>query len=181
VALVAFAIFVELFWKTDMRSLLSRFALVSAGVLSAVSINAQAADGALSIRAGVADTTCLINRVASRSAANIEATLPTVPAGSLAASSDAAGTSKMGDTPMALSGCSGLATKALVRFENGATVDQPNSYLKNVFLGNGAKNGAIRLLNDQLKPTDIRSNTNNDIAQNGTPIVGGSAILNYFA
>lgn len=164
-----------------MRSLLSTFALVSAGVFGAVSINAQAADGALSIRGGVADTTCLINRVASRSPANIEATPPMVPAGSLAASGDVAGALKMGDSQMVLSGCSGLATKALVRFENGATVDQPNSYLKNVLLGNGAKNVEIRLLNDQLQPIDIRSNTNNDIAQNGTPIGDGSAILNYFA
>jgi major type 1 subunit fimbrin (pilin) len=156
-----------------MRSLLSTLALVSAGVLGAVSINAQATDGALTIRGSVADTTCLINGVATRSSANIEATLPMARAGSLAASGDAAGTSKLGDAQMVLSGCSGLATKALVRFENGATVDQTNGYLKNVFLGNGAKNVEIRLLNDQLRPVDIRSNTNIDLVQNGAPIVSG--------
>jgi major type 1 subunit fimbrin (pilin) len=164
-----------------MKSLLSTLALVSAGVLGITSINAQAADGALAIQGLVADSTCSINGIASGGQANIEATLPMVPAGSLTAAGDVAGTSKMGDIQMVLSGCSGLATKALARFENGPTIDQTNGYLKNMFLGNGAKNVQIRLLNDQLQPIDIRNNTNNEIAENGKPIVGGSAILNYFA
>ena len=180
-ALVTFAIFVGLFWKTGMKSLFSTLALVSVGVLGVASINAQAAEGMLAIRGVVADTTCSINGVASGSEANLQTTLPMVPAGSLTAAGDVAGMSKMGDIQMVLSGCSGLATKALARFENGPTVDQTNGYLRNVFLGNGAKNVQIRLLNDQLQPIDIRSNTNNEIAENGKPIVGVSAILNYFA
>jgi major type 1 subunit fimbrin (pilin) len=164
-----------------MKSLLSTLALISAGVFGVVSINAQAADGILAVRGVVADTTCSINGVESGSQANIMTTLPIVPVGSLSTAGDVAGTSKMGDIQMVLSGCAGIATKAVARFENGPTIDQTNGYLKNVFLGDGAKNVEIRLLNDQLQPIDIRNNTNNDIAQNGKPIVGGSAILNYYA
>jgi major type 1 subunit fimbrin (pilin) len=164
-----------------MKSLFSTFAFVSAGLLGVASINAQAADGTVAIRGAVADTTCSINGATAGSQANVSVYLPVVPAGSLAVAGDVAGTSNMGDIQMVLSGCAGLATKAIARFENGSTVDQSNGFLKNEFLGNGAKNVEIRLLNDQLQPIDIRNGNNNRISDNGKPITGGSAILNYFA
>ncbi|CAB3761035.1 fimbrial protein [Paraburkholderia solisilvae] len=164
-----------------MKSLLSTLALVSAGLVGVASINAHAADGTLDVRGAITDTTCSINGAETGSLANISANLPEVPAGSLTVAGDVAGTSNMGDIQMVLSGCSGLATKALARFENGPTVDQSNGYLKNVVLGDAAKNVEIRLLNDQLQPIDIRDGTNNQIAENGKPITSGSAILNYFA
>ena len=37
------------------------------------------------------------------------------------------------------------------------------------------------MLNAQPQPIDIRTNTNNDIANNAVAISSGSAILNYFA
>jgi major type 1 subunit fimbrin (pilin) len=157
-----------------MKFLLSTIALISAGLIGIVSIDAQAADGTLAIRGAVADTTCSINGLASGSQANIDVNLPVVPASSLAVTGDVAGTSHMGDIQMVLSGCSGMATKALARFENGPTVDQANGYLKNEFLGNGAKNVEIRLLNDQLQPIDIRNGINNEIVDNGKPITSGS-------
>jgi len=164
-----------------MKSRLSTLAFISAGVFGVASLNAHAADGTLAIRGAVADTTCSINGVASGSQTNIDVNLPVVPAGSLVVAGEVAGTSHMGDIQMALSGCTGLATKAIARFENGPTVDQETGFLKNEFLGNGAKNVEIRLLNDQLQPIDIRNGNNNRISENGKPITGGSAILNYFA
>ena len=153
-----------------MKSLFSTFAFVSAGLLGVASINAQAADGTVAIRGAVADTTCSINGATAGSQANVSVYLPVVPAGSLAVAGDVAGTSKMGDIQMVLSGCAGLATKAIARFENGSTVDQSNGFLRNEFLGNGAKNVEIRLLNDQLQPIDIRNGNNNRISDNGKPI-----------
>ncbi|WP_175226947.1 fimbrial protein [Paraburkholderia humisilvae] len=164
-----------------MNSSLYRLALVCAGLVSMASINAQAADGDIVIHGVVSDTTCSINGIASGTPADIGVVLPAVPTDSLANTGDVAGTSNMGDIQMVVSGCSGLGTKAVARFENGPTVDQANGYLKNAFVDNGAKNVEIRLLNNRLQPIDIRNGINNQIAENGIPISGGSAILNYFA
>jgi major type 1 subunit fimbrin (pilin) len=60
--------------------------------------------------------------------------------------------------------CAGFATEALASSGNDPMVEQTNGYLKNVSIGYGAKDVDIRLLDDQLLPIDIRSNTNNDVA-----------------
>jgi major type 1 subunit fimbrin (pilin) len=156
-------------------------AFVALGIVSLLSSKAHAADGTITINGAVSDTTCSINGVTAGSPANITATLPTVPTGSLSAAGATAGTSNLGDIQMALSGCSGVATKAVARFENGPTVDQSSGYLINQSGGSPAQNVEVRLLNAQQQPINILTNANNDIATNGTAISGGAAVLNYFA
>lgn len=158
-------------------------ALVAAAVLSVsfISMKAHAADGTITISGAVSDTTCSINGTASGSPADIAVTLPTVQAGSLSSAGAVAGTSNMGDIRMVLSGCSGAATKAVARFENGSTVDQATGYLTNASMLAPAQNVEVRLLNANMQPISILDNNNNNIATNGAAIVGGNAVVNYFA
>jgi major type 1 subunit fimbrin (pilin) len=153
-------------------------ALTSVAVMS---IDAHAADGTITITGTVSDTTCSINGVTSGSPADIAVTLPTVPAGALATSGAVAGISGAGNIQMVLSGCSGAATKAVARFENGSTVDQANGYLQNQATGTPAKYVEVRLLNANMQPINIVSGMNNDINTNAATIVGGNAVVNYFA
>jgi major type 1 subunit fimbrin (pilin) len=157
-------------------------ALVSMSVIAFIGMNnARAADGTITINGAVTDTTCSINAVPNGSPANVTTTLPTVDAGALAAAGATAGTSNLGDLKLALSGCSGTATKAVARFENGPTVDQSNGYLVNQAVSAPAQNVEVRLLNANMQPINILTNTNNDIATNGAAISAGAATLNYFA
>ncbi|GAB7524688.1 fimbrial protein [Paraburkholderia sp. 2C] len=164
-----------------MKLRLSTLVLVAGGLFGIASLNARAADGTITIQGSVSDTTCSINGAASGTPADISVTLPTVQAGSLASAGAVAGTSNMGDIQMVLSGCSGAATKAIARFENGSTVDQSSGYLKNMASANGAQNVQVRLLNASMQPINIVTGQNNDIASNGTAITGGAAVLKYFA
>jgi len=164
-----------------MKLRLSTLVLVAGGLFGIASLNARAADGTITIQGSVSDTTCSINGAASGTPADISVTLPTVQAGSLASAGAVAGTSNMGDIQMVLSGCSGAASKAIARFENGSTVDQSSGYLKNMASANGAQNVQVRLLNASMQPINIVTGQNNDIASNGMAITGGSAVLKYFA
>ena len=164
-----------------MKLRLPTLVIVASGLIGLTSLNARAADGTITIQGAVSDTTCSINGAASGAPADISVTLPTVQAGSLAAAGAVAGTSNPGDIQMTLSGCSGAATKAVARFENGTTVDQASGYLKNMSGAGGAQNVQVRLLNASMQPINITSGANNDIASNGTAISGGSASLRYFA
>ena len=155
--------------------------IVAMGIVGLQSIKAHAADGTITINGSVSDTTCSINGVAAGSPADVTVTLPTVPAGSLASTGAVAGTSNLGDIQLALSGCSGAATKAVARFENGPTVDQSSGYLLNKASASPAQNVEVRLLNAQMQPINILTNANNDVAANGAVISGGAAMLNYFA
>jgi major type 1 subunit fimbrin (pilin) len=160
----------------------SLFAIVAAaGLVSLASFDARAADGTIQISGSISDTTCSINGVTSGSPSDIGVLLPTVTAGSLASQGDAAGMSKASDIRMVLSGCSGAATRAVARFENGPTVDQATGFLKNMAGANGAQNVEVRLLNANLMPINIVTGGNNDINGNSTEIVNGSAVLQYFA
>src|SRR5689334_2206726 len=115
---------VRFFGVSNMKLRNSSLALVAAGFIGLVSFSAHAADGTILINGSVSDTTCSINGAATGAPADIAITLPTVQAGSLAATGAVAGTSNPSDIRMVLSGCSGAATKAVARFENGTTVDQ---------------------------------------------------------
>jgi major type 1 subunit fimbrin (pilin) len=159
----------------------SSLALVAAGFIGLVSFSAHAADGTILINGSVSDTTCSINGAATGAPADIAVTLPTVQAGSLAATGAVAGTSNPSDIRMVLSGCSGAATKAVARFENGTTVDQSTGYLKNMMVASPAKNVEVRLLNANLQPINIATGVNNDLAGNGATITGGAAVLQYYA
>jgi major type 1 subunit fimbrin (pilin) len=155
--------------------------IVAMGIVGLHSMKAHAADGTITINGSVTDTTCSINGVAAGSPADVTVTLPTVPAGSLASAGAVAGTSNLGDIKLTLSGCSGTATKAVARFENGPTVDQSSGYLLNKASASPAQNVEVRLLNAQMQPINILNNANNDVAANGAVISGGAAMLNYFA
>ncbi|MEX3933619.1 fimbrial protein [Paraburkholderia phymatum] len=163
------------------KRIISAAVIVATGVVSLMSITAHAADGTITVNGAVSDTTCSINGVASGSPANVTTTLPTVPTGSLASAGAVAGTSNLGDIKLALSGCSGAATKAVAHFENGPTVDQSSGYLTNQASASPAQNVEVRLLNAQMQPINVLTGTNNEIATNGATISGGAAVLNYFA
>ncbi|MPW15386.1 fimbrial protein [Paraburkholderia sp. CNPSo 3157] len=163
------------------KRIISAAVVVATGIVSLTSLTAHAADGTITINGAVSDTTCSINGVASGSPANVTTTLPTVPTGSLASTGAVAGTSNLGDIKLALSGCSGSATKAVAHFENGPTVDQNSGYLVNQASASPAQNVEVRLLNAQMQPINILTTANNDLAANGATISGGAAVLNYFA
>ncbi|MEI5999720.1 type 1 fimbrial protein [Paraburkholderia bengalensis] len=149
-----------------------------AGLLST---SVMAADGTITITGSVTDTTCSINGAASGSPADVAVTLPSVPTSSLKSAGATAGTSNLGDIKLALSGCSGAATKAIARFENGPTVDQASGNLMNQASASPAQNVQVRLLNAKTEPINVLTQDNNDIGTDGATISGGAATLNYFA
>jgi major type 1 subunit fimbrin (pilin) len=156
-------------------------AIMSGAVIALSSTIAQAADGTITITGVITDTTCSINGKATGTSADIAVTLPTVTAGSLSAAGATAGTSNLGDIKLTLSGCTGTATKAVARFENGPTVDQSSGNLVNKAATTPASNLQVRLLNASMQPINILTNANNDLAANGATIASGAATLNYFA
>lgn len=156
-------------------------AILSGAFIALSSTIAQAADGTITINGVITDTTCSINGKASGSQADIAVTLPTVTAGSLASAGQTAGTSNLGDIKLTLSGCTGSATKAVARFENGPTVDQGSGNLVNKAAVTPAANLQVRLLNVNMQPINILTNANNDVTANGATIASGAATLNYFA
>lgn len=161
-----------------MKAILPFLAIATSGLLGLASFSAQAADGTIAITGTVSESTCSINGAASGTSADKSITLPTVSAGSLSTAGTAGGTSSPSDLALTLSGCTGTATKAIARFENGPTVDQGNGYLNN---SGTATKVQVRLLNAQMQPINITTNSNNDITANATTISGGNASLTYFA
>ncbi|MGQ7933290.1 fimbrial protein [Paraburkholderia sp. D1E] len=164
-----------------MKSILPAIAIATGGLLGLASFGAEAADGTITFTGTVSDTTCSINGTASGSPADFAVVLPTVSAGTLAAQGAVAGTSSPTDITLALSGCSGTATKAVAAFENGSTVDQTTGYLTNQAVSGAAANVEVRLLNASLQPINVTTGLNNDISTTGATISGGSANLKYFA
>ena len=166
-----------------MKSFIPALAVVTGSVLGLASLGAHAADGTMTFTGTITDTTCSINGMASGTPADVAVTLPTVSASTLASAGSVAGTSSPTQMVLALTGCSGTATKAVATFENGPTVDQTTGNLSNQTAAGsgGAKNVQVRLLNASLLPIDITTGSNNDIANNGTAISGGTGNLKYFA
>ncbi|TDY20291.1 major type 1 subunit fimbrin (pilin) [Paraburkholderia sp. BL6665CI2N2] len=164
-----------------MKSILTALAIATGSLLGLTSIGALAADGTLTFTGQVTDTTCSINGNAPGTAADLAISLAPVAAGSLATLGAVAGTTNAGDITFNLTGCSGAATKAIVGFENGATVDQATGYLTNQAAIGGATNVEVRLLNASMQPINITNDSNNNTQQNAATITGGAATLTYFA
>ena len=138
----------------------SSLVLVAAGFVSLVSFSAHAADGTLLISGSVSDTTCSINGASTGSPVDISVSLPKVQAGSLAETGAVAGTSNASDIRMTLSGCSGAATKAVARFENGTTVDQTTGYLKNMMASSPAQNVEGQIVASQFGEFKVQNEGN---------------------
>lgn len=160
-----------------MKLSLPAIAIAASSLFGLIPLGAHAADGTISITGVVTDSTCSINGNASGTPADKSITLAPVPTGSLASTGAVAGTSNPTDLQLNLTGCSGTATKAIARFENGTTVDQTNGYLSNT---GTAENVEVRLLNAQMEPINVTTGVNNDIATNAATITGGAAMLQYF-
>ncbi|WP_168791901.1 fimbrial protein [Paraburkholderia aromaticivorans] len=163
------------------QRIISGLIVAAMGTTALLSMKAHAADGTITFTGSISDTTCSINGVTSGNPADIAVTLPPVPAGALASAGATAGTTNAGAIQMQLTGCSGAATKAIARFENGSTVDQSNGYLANQSMVAPAQNVEIRLLNTNMQPINILTESNNDISANGAPITAGNATVKYFA
>ncbi|MFM0341107.1 fimbrial protein [Paraburkholderia fungorum] len=160
-----------------MKSTLSAIAITAGGLLGLASFGANAADGTITFTGTVSNTTCSINGTASGTSADKSITLAPVSTGTLSTMGNVAGTSSPTDLALALTGCTG-ATKAIARFENGPTVDQNSGNLINA---GTATNVQVRLLNAQMQPINITTNSNNQIATNASTITTGAANLKYFA
>jgi major type 1 subunit fimbrin (pilin) len=163
------------------QRIISALLATAIGAVGLLSMQAHAADGTITFTGTITDTTCSINGASSGNPADVAVTLPPVPTGALASAGATAGTTNGGAIQMQLTGCSGTATKAVARFENGPTVDQSNGYLANQATITPAKNVEIRLLNASMQPINILTGANNDLSANGAPVAGGNATLNYFA
>jgi major type 1 subunit fimbrin (pilin) len=166
-----------------MKLFLPALAIVTGGLLGVASFGAHAADGTITFTGTVSNTTCSINGVASGAPSDLSVALPEVSAGTLSTAGAVAGTSSPTQMVLALSGCTGGATKAIANFENGPTVDQTTGNLANQTAAGsgGAGNVEVRLLNASLLPINITTGTNNDIANDGATITSGSGNLKYFA
>ncbi len=162
------------------KSFFPALGIVAGAVLGLASFGAQAADGTITFNGTISDVTCSINGGASGTQANDTVVLPTVAAGSLASAGATGGISNPSDIVFALSGCTGTATKAVARFENGPTVDQTTGNLVNQAGAGGATNVQVQLLNAAMQPINITTNANNDLATNGGTITAGNANLTYF-
>ncbi|MFM0179095.1 fimbrial protein [Paraburkholderia aspalathi] len=164
-----------------MKSFLPALAAVS--VLGFASLNASAADGSFIINGTVTASTCSINGTANGTAYSKNITLPTVAATALSSAGATAGPSQASDIQINLTGCSAQTTKAVATWENGAAVDQATGNLVNQASTGAAGNVEVQLLNAAMQPIDIRSNTNNTLANNGVTVTGGNttAPLQYYA
>lgn len=161
-----------------MKAIIPALAIATGSLLGLASFGANAADGTITFTGTVSDTTCSINGVTSGSPADIAVTLPPVPAGALTSTGETAGTTTAGAIQMQLTGCSGTATKAIANFENGTTVDQTTGNLIN---SGSAGNVQVQLLNTNMNPINVTTNSNNQLTTNGDAILGGAATLKYFA
>ncbi|MFL9857501.1 fimbrial protein [Paraburkholderia madseniana] len=162
-----------------MKSLIPAVAFATGGLLGLASLGAQASDGTITFTGSLSDTTCSINGKAAGTPADIPGVqLPEVSASALGTAGATAGRTQ--PIVLALTGCSGTATKAVAFFESGPTVDKSNGYLMNQAATSPATNVEVRLLNASFQPINITKGVNNDIATNGVPISGNAATLNYY-
>ncbi|HEY1998143.1 fimbrial protein [Paraburkholderia sp.] len=159
-----------------MKSLIPAITIAAGGLLGLASLGAQASDGTITFTGTLSNTTCSINGTASGTLATSSVALPQVSASTLGVAGATGGRSA--PIPLALTGCTGTATKAVAYFESGPNVDQANGYLSNT--GGTASKVDVRLLNASFQPINILSGLNNDIASNGATITAGSANLKYY-
>ncbi|MFM0098514.1 fimbrial protein [Paraburkholderia nemoris] len=166
-----------------MKSILPALAIATGSLLGLASFGAHAADGSFTINGTVTASTCSINGTAAGTAYSKTITLPTVAASALSSAGATAGVSQAADIQINLTGCSAQTTKAVAMWENGAPVDQTTGNLMNQASTGAAGNVEVQLLNAAMQPIDIRSNTNNTLANNGVTVTGGNttAPLQYYA
>ncbi len=138
----------------------------SAAVVS--SFNASAADGTINFTGEVSSQTCVIE-------GNTGTTVKTVPMPRVSASSMAAVGQVAGrkDFSLALTGCTG--SSALVRFEQGATVDAVTGNLINQTAD--GSNVQVQLLNANLDPINLQTNE----GSLSTAVTDKKATLKFYA
>ncbi|MEJ0230739.1 fimbrial protein (plasmid) [Klebsiella michiganensis] len=151
------------------------FLSMATSIALILSVNANAADGTITISGEVTDTTCDI--AVNGGTADATVTLPTVSASTLTTSGETAGTTPFS---IALSGCSGTTLNtATTWFESGSNVDSTTGRLTNT---GTAENVQVQLLNSDLG-TIVAGGTSGSTDQNdvAVDISGGSGTLNYYA
>ncbi|WP_442513798.1 fimbrial protein [Pseudomonas promysalinigenes] len=138
----------------------------SLAVLS--SLSASAADGTINFTGSISSQTCTIEGSTGTTAKTV--TMDRVAASSMAAVGQTAGRK---DFTLKLTGCTG--SSALVRFEQGATVDAATGNLINQTAG--GSNVQIQLLNANFDPINLQTNANSL----STAITDEAANLKFYA
>jgi major type 1 subunit fimbrin (pilin) len=167
-----------------MKSILPALAIATGSLLGLASFGAHAADGSFTINGTVTASTCSINSTPAGTTYSKTITLPTVAASALSSAGATAGVSQAADIQINLTGCSAQTTKAVATWENGSPVDQTTGNLMNQASTGAAGNVEVQLLNAAMQPIDIRSNSNNTLANNnGVTVTAGNttAPLQYYA
>lgn len=150
-----------------MKKTLLALGAMAAAVAS--SFNASAADGTINFTGEISSQTCTIEGNTTGTSAKTVA-LPRVAASSLAAVGQTAG--RTGFT-LALTACTG--TSALVRFEQGASVDAATGNLLNQ-TANGS-NAQIQILNANFAPINLQTNA----GSLSTAVTSEAANLQFYA
>lgn len=145
--------------------------LLALGAMAAVasSFNASAADGTINFTGQINSQTCTIEGSTAGTLAKTVA-LPKVSASSLATVGKTAG--RTGFT-LALTACTG--SSALVRFEQGASVDAATGNLRNQTTG--GSNAQIQILNANFAPINLQTNS----GSLSTAITEEAASLQFYA
>lgn len=115
----------------------------------ACSFNASATDGTINFSGEISNQTCVIEGNTGTTVKTV--TLPRVAASSMATVGQQAGRK---DFTLALTGCTG--SSALVRFEQGATVDAATGNLTNQAAS--GSNVQLQVLNANLDPINLQTN-----------------------
>lgn len=158
------------FWLTH-GELLMKKALIALAASATVltSFSALAADGTVNFTGEISSQTCTIDGNAT-GATTKSVTLPRVSASSLGAVGQTAGRTAFS---LALTGCTG--SSALVRFEQGSTVDAATGNLINQTTT--GSNVQIQLLNAAFAPINLQTNANSL----STAITANAATINFYA
>ncbi|MFK7700607.1 fimbrial protein [Pseudomonas caspiana] len=145
--------------------------LLALGAMAAVasSFNASAADGTINFTGQINSQTCTIEGATAGTLVKAVA-LPKVSTSSLATVGKTAG--RVGFT-LALTACTG--SSALVRFEQGASVDAATGNLRNQ-TANGS-NAQIQILNANFAPINLQTNS----GSLSTAITEEAASLQFYA
>ncbi|SDV00896.1 fimbrial protein [Pseudomonas mucidolens] len=138
----------------------------SAAVVSTFSVSA--ADGTINFTGSISNQTCTIEGSTGTTAKTVA--MERVAASSMAAVGQAAGRK---DFTLALTGCTG--SSALVRFEQGATVDAATGNLINQTAD--GSNVQIQILNENLVPINLQTNANSL----STAITDEAASMKFYA
>lgn len=140
-------------------------------LLAGIAAQAQAADGTINFTGNITDSSCTPSVSGGTSTGTV--TLPTVSTKSLATANATAGATQFS---IALTGCSGTATKAATWFEAGSTVDAASGRLTNKTGSGFATNVQVALHNADDTPIVIGRS-----ASTAVDIVNQGATMNLNA